>query len=324
MSTEIITTQPTAIVPATYSTDRNPAFVYLASLAESSRRPQRQSLSAIAELIQPGATFDAFPWANLRYQHVQAIRTQLAEKYSASTANRHLSALRGVLKECWRLGYMTAEEHARAIDIKAIKGQKAAQAEKGRHIKQGEFTALINACLDGSKAGVRDACLIIVGYIGGFRRAELAALQLADYDKEASTLIVRSGKGNKERVVPLADSACEVLNDWLEIRGPWSGPLFTHIAKGDHVTLDGMTPQAVYYILSQRAEQAGVKAFSPHDLRRTFAGDLLDAGADISTVQKLMGHANSNTTAGYDRRDAKAKKAAVNKLHVAYHKQEKE
>ena len=82
-----------------------------------------------------------------------------------------------------------------------------------------------------------------------------------------------------------------------------------------------MTPQAVYFILSQRAEQAGVKAFSPHDLRRTFAGDLLDAGADLSTVQKLMGHASSNTTAGYDRRDAKSKRVAVNKLHVPYRKQ---
>ena len=281
----------------------------------------KEGMIVIANMVQPGTPFDAFPWAKLEYQHVQAIRTKLAEKYSASTGNRHLSALRGVLKECWRLGYMTAEQRARAIDIKAIKGQKAAAAEKGRHIKQGEFTALINTCLDGSKAGVRDACLIIIGYIGGFRRAELAALQLEDYDQENCTLIVRRGKGNKERVVPLADSACEVLNDWLEIRGPWAGPLFTHVAKGDHVTLDGMTPQAVYFILSQRAEQAGVKAFSPHDLRRTFAGDLLDAGADLSTVQKLMGHASSNTTAGYDRRDAKAKKAAVNKLHVPYRTQ---
>ncbi len=96
--------------------------------------------------------------------------------------------------------------------------------------------------------------------------------------------------------------------------------MFTVIRKGDHVSLDALTSQSVYDILAKRAEQAGVKKFSPHDLRRTFAGDLLDAGADISTVQKLMGHANSNTTAGYDRRDSKAKKAAVNKLHLPYRK----
>ena len=89
------------------------------------------------------------------------------------------------------------------------------------------------------------------------------------------------------------------------------------------MTQDGLTAQSVYDILSKRADQAGVKKFSPHDLRRTFAGDLLDAGADLATVQKLMGHANANTTAAYDRRDAKSKRAAVDKLHVPYRKQDK-
>lgn len=98
-------------------------------------------------------------------------------------------------------------------------------------------------------------------------------------------------------------------------------PLFTVIRKGDHVTLAPLTAQSVYDILSKRAGQAHVKKFSPHDVRRTFAGDLLDTGADTATVQKLMGHANANTRAGYDRRDAKAKKAAVNKLNLPYRKQ---
>lgn len=319
---EITTVQQTTIVTASgYAPDRNPALVYLASLSESSRRPQGQSLRAIVEIVQPGTTFDAFPWHNLRYQHTQAIRTQLAEKYSAATANRHLTALRGVLKECWRLGYLSAEEYQRAIDLKAIRGQKAAQAEKGRHLKQGELSALLDVCMDGSKAGARDAALIAIAYVCGLRRAELAGLQLTDYDPDNGTLKITKGKGNKERVTPVADGAQDALGAWLAIRGPWVGPLFTVIRKGDHVTLDALTAQSVYDILAKRADEAKVKKFSPHDLRRTFAGDLLDAGADISTVQKLMGHANANTTAGYDRRDAKAKKAAVNKLHVPYKKQ---
>ncbi len=318
---EITTTQTTAIIRAyTYTPDRNPALVYLASLAESSRRPQSQGLEVIAKLVQPDAAVETFPWHELRYQHTQAIRAQLAQRYSASTANRNLAALRSVLKEAWQLGHMSAEDYQQAVNIKAIRGQKAAQAEKGRHLKKSEFAALLTVCADGTKLGIRDACLITVAYIAGLRRAELASLQLGDYDQTEGTLRIAKGKGNKERVVPVADGAADALTDWLEVRGPWAGPLFTVVRKGDHVTLDALTAQSVYDILTKRAEEAKVKKFSPHDLRRTFAGDLLDAGADIVTVQKLMGHANANTTAGYDRRGPKAKRDAVNKLNVPYKK----
>ena len=102
------------------------------------------------------------------------------------------------------------------------------------------------------------------------------------------------------------------------MRGDAPGALFTHIGKGGKLTHKGMTAQAVYYVLSERAEAAGVRAFSPHDMRRTFAGDMLDAGVDISTVQKLMGHSNVTTTAGYDRRGERAKKDAAKRLHFPY------
>jgi integrase len=317
-----LTTTTTTALAATTSPDRNPALIYLAKLAHGSRRTLKEALNTIAGIAHPGADLASFPWGALRYQHTQAIRSKLAETYSASTANKMLSALRGTLKEAWRLGQMDAEDYQRAIDLDAVRGQKAIQAEKGRHLTQGELSALLGACVDGSNAGARDAAIIAVGYTCGLRRAELAGLLLQDFDAGAGTLTIRRGKGNKERVVPVLNGTLGAVLDWLHVRGPWAGPLFCRVLKGDHVKpVEAISQQTIYDLLARRAEQAGVKAFSPHDLRRTFAGDLLDAGADIATVQQLMGHANVSTTAGYDRRGARAKRDAVNRLHVAYRRQ---
>jgi integrase len=152
---------------------------------------------------------------------------------------------------------------------------------------------------------------------GGLRRAEVVELDLADYDSGSDALTVR-GKGRKERVVYATNGAKEALVAWLDERGEEEGPFFVRIPKGGKLTLERMTDQAVLFILDRRRAQAGVKAFSPHDLRRTFISTLWDAGADGATIQKLAGHSSITTTARYDRRGEEAKKKAAEMVHVPY------
>src|SRR5687767_8132926 len=99
MTTELTTTT-TALAPAVYPADQNPALVYLASLKSAhSKRAMRQSLTVIADIVLPGCAIEAFPWHLLRYQHTQAMRVKLADTTGTPAANRHIYALRGVLKE---------------------------------------------------------------------------------------------------------------------------------------------------------------------------------------------------------------------------------
>jgi site-specific recombinase XerD len=304
-------------VPTHYtSLDSNPAAVYLARLKPTGRRTMRQALDVMAGLLT-GSKADALacPWAALRFQHTSAIRAQLADRYSPATANKMLSALRGVLKMAWRLGLMSAEDYARAADLPAVRGSSL---PAGRELQSDELIALLTACAtDPSPAGVRDAAIISLLYTTGLRRDEIVRLDLADYDVTTERLVVR-GKGGKQRTSYVLGGAAQALADWQRLRGQDAGPLFWPILYTGKLRPRRLTAQAIYNLLGKRGKQGGLEHFSPHDLRRTFVSDLLDAGADIATVAKLAGHANVATTARYDRRPEAAKKKAAGLLQVPY------
>ncbi len=310
--------------PVPLPPDQHPALVYLASLAPRSRRTMSGDLNSIASLLTSGrCNLMVLPWADLRYSHCAAVRSVLAEKYAHTSANRMLSALRGVLKAAWRLGQLPTEEYHRAVDLPAVRGESL---PRGRALSAGELRALFAVCGDGKNAGVRDQALLGVLYGCGLRRAEAVALDCADYYKDGKELKIRSGKGNKQRAVYLPPGAVVALEKWIWLRGESvgheeEGPLFLPVLKGKAVSggrivLRRLTDQSVMDILLRRAKQAGLKKTSPHDFRRTFISDLLDAGADIATVQKMAGHSNVSTTARYDRRGEAAKQKAASLLHV--------
>ena len=296
---------------------QHPAAVYLARLAPGSRRTMRQALNTIAGLMTGGqADARHFLWAELRYQHTTAIRSKLAEKFAAATTNKMLAALRGVLKEAWRLGLMSAEDYRRAADLAPVRG---ATLPRGRALSMGEIRSIFLTCAADQRAtGRRDAALMGILYGCGLRRSEVVALELKDYNKEEGSLTIRAAKGNKDRMVYLPVGAQQALDKWIRARGKKAGPLFIPINKGGRILQGRMAGQAVLKLLRRRARAAGVATFSPHDLRRTFISDLLDAGADIANVQRLAGHANVQTTTRYDRRGEAAKKRAVSLLHIPF------
>ncbi|PSB45531.1 integrase [Cyanosarcina cf. burmensis CCALA 770] len=296
----------------------HPAQVYLASLGAGSRRTMGEALNAIARLLTHG-TGDALTldWAALRYQHTAAVRSVLMEKYSPATANKMLCALRRTLKEARRLGLMDADDYDRAVDLESIRGTSLL---RGRALSRSEIAALMLSCTnDPTAVGVRDAAMLAILMVG-LRRSEVVNLNLKDFNRPTRALTIRGAKGRKDRMNYLPQGAVTAVEDWLAIRGKAPGPLLYPLDKAKRIIARRMSEQGVMRALQRRGEKAGIAPFSPHDLRRTFISDLLDAGADLVTVSQLAGHASPSTTSRYDRRGEAAKRQAIDLLHFPYSK----
>ncbi|SDG74122.1 Site-specific recombinase XerD [Sinosporangium album] len=300
----------------------DPYHVYLDSLASAeSRRTMRGCLDRIAAVLtgDEAATGSGQPWHLLRYEHTTRIRAILTgQGWSPAHVNKHLVALRRVMREAWRLGQMTAEDYQRAADLANV---QSTRLPSGQHVPPELVAAALAVCQDDpSPAGARDSALFAVLYSTGCRRAEVAAMTLGDYDSAARSLRVR-GKRDKERLVYLTPEALGRLERWLAVRGRTAGALFCPISRAGRLRIrDGapaaMTGQAVADILSRRLAAAGATRRTPHDFRRTFIGELLDAGVDLATAQALVGHSSPATTARYDRRPERRRREAVDRLRL--------
>lgn len=295
--------------------ERNPALIYLAGLSQSGRRSMAQKLRTVAGLLGYSDP-RSIQWSKLRYEHLVAIRTKLSESnLSHTSVNTFLCAVRGAAKAAWSLGLMTSEDYTR---IAAVKGLRGSRLPSGRALSAGEVTALFNACDDDeSAAGRRDAAILALLLGAGLRRAECADLNLSDYTREDQSVKVR-GKGDKQRLMPLGETADQAVNDWLTVRGVWSGSLLCRVRKDGAIEQQSITAQAIYKALAKRGRESRVARFSPHDLRKTYASGLIDISGDISTVSRLLGHASVDTTSIYDRRGETAKRKVAASLHLPY------
>lgn len=272
---------------------------------------------------------------------------------SPNSINRVLASVRWWARKAADLAHedMTLTPNQRrtlteqALRVAEVKDVTGTRPQKGRHIAPGELAALMRACADDdSPAGVRDAAIIALAWNTGARRSELAGLQLADVkwtDDAEADLTIR-GKGDKTRTVYIFNGTATALRDWLSLRGDAPGLLFYGVDKRGEVVrteraygargkpgvsethAPGVSDNALAQMLDKRTEQAGLsESVTWHDFRRTFAGNLLDSGADLATVQRLMGHSSPITTSNYDRRGEETKRRAVRVLHVPYRKRTK-
>lgn len=325
--TEIVPVTVTAVVlpdeplpPALLPPDENPYRVYIASLRSAqSRRTMTGCLDRIA-MILGYQTGETVPWGELRYKHTAAILARLSEQtspdadgnlvpWSPASVNKHLTALRQVLETAWMLGQMPAEEFHRAKKVKNLKGTRRDKA--GRHIATQEVTALLDACMaDKRLIGVRDAAVFSLLHSTGMRREEVATARRRDYEPGDRRLVV-VGKGEKSREVYLHEGAAYYIGRWLAATESIRGPLFCPIDRWGNTAPKPMTTDALAKVLDRRRVEAELPHLTLHDFRRTFAGNLLDAGVDVVTVQDLMGHASPVTTAEYDRRPGRRRKEAI-------------
>ncbi len=324
MSNKIIKLDNPATGAAIVKHDGNhpfaPVAVYLASLKASGREPMRSGLRKVAALIKRDSTLETFPWASLRYVHLQALRAALIEVYQPRSTNRMLAAVRGVLKQAWHMNLIDTDSYHRAIAVKSVPSRSLPPA--GRTLEPEEVGRLLDACqrLD-ELACKRGQALLCVLYAGGLRREEASGMNVTDYN-HADGAVTVIGKGGKHRLTYLQETYRPFVHQWLELRAGQSDgakqaskktPAFVRFSKKGATDIR-LTKKGVAHAVEAIRLEAGIKPFTPHDLRRSFGTHLLQAGADIFMVQELMGHSDLSTTKIYDRRTEDSKKQAIQKF----------
>ena len=288
----------------------HPVESYLAEQTPSGRNSLRGALRFAFRTINADY-MDLTIWYALDYKFLKAWREKLEQTQKApATINHALYAIRGVMKEARKLGQVSREACASVFDVSLLKA--SSDVLRGREIRGAEALQLSEALNDATAGGIRDRAILALLWSAGLRRAEIGALQLTSYNSAEAVLVV-DGKGRKRRTIALNDATVHALRAWLEIRGNIAGALFVSITKSGRLQLDAgaMSAQSVYNIVRKYQQRANLQACTPHDFRRSCAGNLLEAGVDISTVAEILGHASVNTTLRYDRRSLERKRRAA-------------
>jgi integrase/recombinase XerD len=308
-------------LPEEVTAQITPSVDVLRSFLASRRSPMShrtmfQGLKRVARILhKPVEDVD---WHRLRFVDTTRISSAL-QPYSNATINVTLAALRGILRHAKSLELLSSEDFYRATDWG--KAHKKDSVLVGRDLSTEEIGSLKAYCDHESGAyGVFLSTTFAILLGMGFRATESCQLSIFSYNSEARRLkAVR--KGGKRVEVDVNSRSSETIDKWLSVRKDFkhlqTPALLVRVQRNDQVRINTaqMNAKSLEYLYEVVAKDAGVKPFTPHDLRRTFCTRLLQAGVDIFTVQRLMGHESSKTTERYDKRqqqqDAEARESVV-------------
>lgn len=231
---------------------------------------------------------------NVSREQITGYMTQLKERgLAAATIARKLAAIKAFYR------FMTAEGYMDANPAEVVEaGTKGIKLP--RVLSEDEVVRLLNQPDITTAEGFRDRTMLEVLYATGMRVSELINLTLERVDLNMK-YIIAFGKGSKERIVPLGSVAAEFLQQYLEkVR-----PKLTHAGRNTNIVFlafggHELTRQRFWQIIRAYGRKANInKALTPHILRHSFATHLLDNGADLRSVQELLGHSDISTTQIY-------------------------
>ncbi|MGI8610500.1 MAG: site-specific integrase [Candidatus Dormibacteria bacterium] len=274
----------------------SPVDTYLAQLSPGSRRVMAQSLEVIADALSQGKSTAAdFPWQKATYRDAVRLRAWLIRGYATSTAARHLTAWRCVLRETWRHGQMSTDSYMRARDVRS---PRQGARRRGRLLEVAEVAALLDVS-DPSRWDIRDKAMVAILAGCGLREAELAGMLVEDVNPASGELHVRVAKGDRPRDLVLPRQLRQAVEKWVELRGSEPGNMFKPLGPTGRVLDRRLSVSGIVWALNRLTRKAGGAAFSPHSVRRFYATGLSRSGVDLITIQLLMGHAHVSTTAQY-------------------------
>jgi integrase/recombinase XerD len=226
------------------------------------------------------------------------------EGLGARSAARHLSALRGLCKFLLREGLI--EHDPTSLTARPRLGRRLPRA-----LGEAELVRLLETPDVSTLRGLRDRAMLSVTYAAGLRVSELVRLELGDIDTKRG-VVSALGKGSKRRLVPLGEVALAHLDEYLRARdeddaerAKSAKSAKKHAVKNDKLVFrsprgGALTRQGFWKIVGQHARAAGLRGGAhPHQLRHSFATHLLRGGADLRSVQTLLGHAHVVTTEIY-------------------------